>query len=288
MQHNCVAILANRAYLFAMISFRYLVPACVVFAALSACGDTGDFLREKYTGERYGDAVMGARRMPVLNPGAAKMAAPAAPSAVPVASAPPKAAPAPYDQYDNAGNEVGGTNYVKQWFGDKKPAPPAERKAFKGVVASADPVVEPEHRIPRSPELIPQAPPVKEVLPEAPEENGVMVPLPQQRSEAVPKEIEVSQLEPAAGGAVPSAYPHLSSVPKVPEQFKGIKAGKDATHQELQMQHDAAMEQKKRLSEEPTELPPTTLPQVEGMLKEIEGAIHGEVPIVTADARMAR
>lgn len=268
-----------------MILFRYALPACAVFALLSACGGTADFVREKYTGERYGDPVEGPRRAPVLNPGYARPQAPARPAAPqPVVQS--NAAPTPYDQYDDKGNEKGGTNYLKQWFGGNSEAQSAavERKPFKGVAAVVDkpaPVIITPAGAPRA---VPQTPVVKESPALAPEENGVVVPLDKQQRVEAPASMQVAQLQPAAPKA-PSKYPHLSSVPKAPEQFKAVKATKDETYNELQMNYDAAMEQKKRLADEPTELPPTTLPQVEGMLKEIDGAIHGETPIIIADAR---
>lgn len=257
-----------------MMAWRTLTILGVSFLALTACSGVREFVYEKYTGERTGDAVAGPRRPPILNPAAAKAVAQA--PARPAAQAAPSAAAAtPYDQYDNKGNEVGSTNYVKEWFGDKPGQPAAGRKSFKGVVASADapaPVVL-KPRV-TSPAAVP--------APE--EENGVFIDIPEERSQA-PTEATLAQLQPAAGSAnAPGEYPYLASVPKVPPQFKAVKAEKDAQLKDLQQNYDAAMEQKKALDAEPTELPPATLPQVQGMIDEINEAVHGETPIVQAKA----
>ena len=103
--------------------------------------------------QRPKQMVEGARRMPVLNPGAAVGAPaprmveiqPIVPAQPPVQARSANAkeaskASTPYDQYDDKGNEVGGRNYIKEWIGDKKEAAPQSsgaadsgvRKAFAG------------------------------------------------------------------------------------------------------------------------------------------------------------
>ncbi len=281
-----------------MVSFRITVSFCATLAALTACSDAREYAREKYTGERYGDAVGGPRRPPVLNPAYAQAKqpvvriAPAAPNAPIVPEKIASAAPTPYDQYDNNGNDTTRTNYVKEWVRGKEEQPiTAGRKAFRGSVAALQPA-EPVALVPDKPpehliRPVPPAPQTKEVPPAiVPEsDNGVFIPEPQKRAEAEPSApVQLSQLQPAAGGQPPASvvYPHLADVPKVPVEFGAVKEGKVDAEKELQMQHESAMEQKKLLNEEPTELSPATLPQVQGMLEDIKGAITGSTPIIQA------
>jgi len=268
--------------------YKFFVGVCLV--ALSGCGDTYEFAREKYTGERYGDPVVGARRAPLLNPKTAS-----APKGAPEKIVP--AAPqgnSPYDQYDAKGNEKGGTNYVKEWMGDKpKPKPitaPSERKSFRGLAPSAPvnipaAVSVPEHVLVAPSEKIePQAPKpqVKPVpRPEPEEENGVMVPIIEDRVENIPQSATFAELAPSAGGEKLD-YPHLADVPKVPEAFAKVKADKAAVHQDLQNEYNGAMEEKQKLDAEPTELPDPTLPQVEGMIRDIDNAVNSDIPIISA------
>lgn len=265
-----------------MVPFRYvaLFPTLLL---LAGCGDLRETLVEKYTGERKGDVVTGPRRPPLLNPGYAALQRPAAPPApiAPIVPQPPqnaKAAPTPYEQYDADGNDTTRTNYLKEWFGDKKeaapPAPvvpmaqaaPGGRKSFRGAAASVEPA---------APVVIaPQTSPVPQWAPE--EDNGVFLPEPQKRAQAAPVG-QLSQLQPAAGG-----YPHLATVPKTPSELVQMKREAPASQRDLQKDYNAAMEQKRVLEQEPTELAPVTLPKVEGMLEEIDEAIHGNTPIVQA------
>lgn len=274
--------------------YRFTLGACLI--ALTSCGGTRDFIREKYTGERYGDPVTGVRRPPVLNP-AAQVKPPA--KIVPTAQG-PKTAPAspatPYEQFDAQGNDTSRTNYVKQWFGDK-PAEAAPRKPFRGLASAGQPtpplVVAPIVPTAKSePEIVPQThitPQADDGMvpppPSVAEENGVMVDIPEERVErSESPEAAFAQLAPAAGKPVPDVYPHLSDVPKMPPQIRVIRKSRESDEVELKMNHDAAMEQQKLIKEEPTELLPTTLPQVEGMIQEIDDAVHGDEPIVQAQA----
>ncbi|MDX2072839.1 MAG: hypothetical protein SFX19_00560 [Alphaproteobacteria bacterium] len=267
-----------------------------MLATLAGCQDAREFVYEKYTGERVGDPVPGPRRPPLLNAGYTKNAppAPAAVSSRAVPIQPKSASITPYDQYDNDGNDVSRTNYIKEWLGDDKKAPEAAsaasasaapvasgRKPFKGSVAALEPatpvVLTPQ---PAPARVIPPAPQIRAVPPAViEEENGVFVPEPEQRAEAVP--VQFSQLQPAAGGSQPPSYPHLADVPKVPEASEAVRKQKNMQQKSLQREHKAAMEEKKELDAEPTELP-VTLPQVDGMLRDIDEAIHGPTPIVQA------
>lgn len=269
-------------------------------AALAACSDTRTLLREKYTGERIGDPVEGPRRPPKLNPGYA--AAPAAqPGIAPLRQQAQKPASAsPYDQYDAQGNEVGGTNYIKQWTSGStstsKSIGTQERKSFKGLTVSSSMEVPAPVTLKTQPvapiapvavvhEPVPQIapPPVihdesgdnEVVVPQAPQSNAA----PAKPSNLSASVQQIAQLQPAAGG---NAEPHLSSVPQVPERFKEMKKEAPAAQKELEDEHKKAMDDKEKLSEEPTDLKPVTLPQVEGMLREIKDAINGDQPIVQA------
>lgn len=250
---------------------------------------------EKYTGERQGDPVSGPRRPPVLNPAYAQVAPPApivprapaqAPAAQPTRQA--KAEITPFDQYDANGNDVTRTNYIQEWFGDKKEAAPAAlpsgRKAFKGSVAALEPAQPVELTAPApTQKIVPIAPQIQPSRAPAvieQEDNGVFVPETDQRASL--SSIEMAQLQPAAGGTPPAAYPHLADVPKTPPQFRIMKRESMTLEEEMRLQHDSAMEQKQQLQQEPTDLKPTTLPQVEGMMEDINSAIHGSTPIVTA------
>jgi hypothetical protein len=254
---------------------RYTLLLCASALALSACSEQRAFIREKYTGERYGAQVTGPRRPPILNPEGvqlnAQVPARIIPQAVPIAPkqavVPGDAPPSPYDQFDAKG-EPTPESYAKRE--SLTPPPVSGRKPFKGVLTAGNA---------QAPVLVPQSAPITEEkpqirpLPVVPDEedNGVMLP-----------ELAPQVQRPPAGVA-----PRLASVPKVPPEFKALKKAKTDRERELQMNYDAAQEQKKLLSEEPTELPPATLPQVEGMLQDIDGAIHGDVPIVESDTDAA-
>lgn len=262
-----------------------LVSTCIL--ALSAC----DFVREKTTGVRYGDPVVGARRSPILNPKAGPGVATPAQKIVPSA---PSSSPAnPYDQYDAKGNEVGGQkNYVKEWLGDKPSEPaaaesslPSGRKPFKGLMAASEPMPQPTAPVVESKPVMKNKPAQKIIPSTVPaDENGVVVPLTEQR-ELIPQAALLSNLQPAAGGdQVPKEYPHLADVPKAPQELKDFKQGKDAVQKEMEGEFNHSMEEKKKLDEEPTDLHESSLPEVEGMIQDIDGAIHGDTPIVQAQA----
>lgn len=268
-----------------MLRYAFLVSSCVL--ALSAC----DFVREKTTGERYGDPVIGARRSPILNPKAGPSTA-----AVPAQKIVPKgpSTPAtPYEQYDAKGNEVNGQkNYVKEWFGDKAPATeattalPAGRKAFKGLMAASEPMPVATAPVIEDKPVIENKPTIEKIVPSTvpADENGVIVPLSEQR-ELIPQAGTLSDLQPAAGGDPETLeYPHLADVPKPPQELKDFKKEKAGIQKEMEGEFDRSMEEKKKLQEEPTELHDPTLPEVEGMIQEIDGAINGDTPIVQAAA----
>ena len=280
-----------------------------MLTAVSSCSETRDYIEEKYTGERRGDMVGGGRRPPKLNPGGPRgmPEMQTAPIIVPAAKA-----PSAYDQYDADGNDTSRKNYIKEWVGGGD-APQEPRKAFKGkravAVEEAAPApikttiplkpAEPPAAVistapptpAEAPVVAPAAPAAKTVLvpvspriqieepATTPEENGVMIPLPEERSDIAPPQ-PLAQLQPAAGSA--PTDPHLSSVPKAPEAFKAIKDEKDAAQKGLEDDHKKAMEEKEKLEEEPTELKPVTLPQVEGMLNDLKIALYGNIPIIQA------
>ncbi len=284
-----------------MIPIRYAFLLPVTIALLAACSDLRETVREKYTGERYGAPVEGNRRSPVLNPGHARPAPPRAP-AVP-ASPPVSGKPStPYDQFDADGNDTTRKNYVKEWLGDASKDDGMVRKPFRGEQAAPVTLMPKKETQPVSANEVMAAPlPAKPVdnqvvvdtVPEMPsrsdplvlEENGVFLPDdPKPRSEmTLPEGAQFSQLQPASGGDVPT-YPHLSSVPKTPPQFQELKKDKGIAEQEMQTQHDTAMEEKKKLDEEPTEMPSPTLPQVEGMIRDIKRVVDGDAPITIVAA----
>jgi len=317
-------------------SIRLAILCCTILPVLSACSDQREFVREKYTGERYGEPVKGPRRAPVLNPAVSKMATGAKQGETPTPNPPEKlivpapvggAAATPYDKYDNKGNDVTRTNYLRKWVdpkGKEQNAAPAEkpvvekpveapvrkpiepaRKQFKGVNT---PDAEPLEVMPQR-KLLPVVEPVMPAKPERTEpetisipagmepqeDNGVFLPdieekhgieekpepkkrwNPEKRSENSTAR-QFAQLQPAVGRDY-KGYPRLSSVPKVPPEFTAVRQEKAALLQELQAGHDAAQEQKRLLGQEPTELTPPSVPQVDGLLREIDGAIHVSTPI---------
>lgn len=297
---------------------------------ISGCG-IKDYVREKTTGERYGDPVAGPRRPPVLNPGyqAYRQAEAKAKQQAAAAAAARQqqggAGSTPYDQYDATGNRTDRRNLIGEWAGGDKPAAAQRsagpvRKSFKGVgqapasvsgaISEDSPATRPvvlkpgrksfgtqlnrqaEEEVvtttsttttttrataasPMDVSLPPDVaapepaivPPASEPMTDAPE-NGVYLPeWPQESSRRIlPDGTQYAQA--LCGGGESGEAPHLSSVPQVPQEMEAIRAGKEENMQELQMQHDTAMEEKKRLLEEPTDLPPPmpTPAQVDGRL----------------------
>lgn len=285
-----------------MVPYRYVLCACSLLAALSACSETREFMREKYTGERYGEPVTGPRRPPVLNPGYGQvMQQQREQAAMPVPEEVERKPATPYDQFDAKGNNVNRTNYLKEWFMPDEPTStlPANRKSFKGIqpeIKENIPPVQPV--IPREPVrkpvvttepvmLLPQGqeiktpvvivePPAPEALPRKitpPASNEVTVPVTEQPPYQPPVEengvmVPVVQLPItytlAFGGGAPENYPHLATVPKTPERYDEIKNTNATERQKLKSSYDAVMEEKQRLGEEPSELHPVTNLPVEG------------------------
>ena len=284
-----IAILGGEGMFSFMILNRYAVYLSLTALSLAACGDLRDSVREKYTGERHGEPVVGARRAPVLNPGYAA-SAPVPPASTIVPGRAP-AAPTPYDQYDASGSETTRRNNGPTDDG-------TVRKTFKGAVGTpvimpssvavptmVSPVSEMPKRIeaatPPPEKITPQVwnKPVVDTAPAEPiagakdipvemrrttlppeEDNGVFLPdLPERSDTALPEGIDFAELQPAAGGG-PSEPQYLANVPKTPAQFKPMKAERGMAAQQMQVTHDAAMEQKKILGEEPSELVPA-IPQ---------------------------
>jgi len=310
--------------------YSLLIGACIL--ALGGC----DTMREKYTGERYGDPVLGPRRSPPLNPKMSAQPVDKITPTAPVLSQNRSVTSSPYDQYDTKGNEVGRKNYLKEWTaGDNAatatapaaspivaPAPASQRKSFKGISTASSapaPLSEPAPANAPAPVIIEPAAPANE-------ENGVIVPLLEpraqrapdgkmatvkdlaattpaatpaamqevaapiepkaeplavQRAEVMPLSEELTKLEPAAGGEA-KEYPHLADVPKAPEEFKAMRAEKNAKKKELEDTFKNEMEEKQKLDAEPTELPASDLPQVEGMIRDMNEAIHSDAPIAGA------
>jgi hypothetical protein len=246
----------------------YCASLLLLLLATASCEEQRNLAYEKYSGERHGAPVVGGRRAPMLNPNGPRLS-----NAAPVNTQP--AALTPYDQYVAAANEAPATQAApaarKSFGSDQAPASP--RKRFKGAAAATPVTLAPE----------PAPAPVAAPAPVPEDENGVFLPdMPQQRSD-ITTEMQVAQLSPAAGGDADADDDiHLSSVPKMPVEFEAIKQEKDAAEQELTNEHDKAMEEKEKLSEEPSELKPASLPQVEGMLKDLNAILHSNQPIVQA------
>jgi hypothetical protein len=289
---------------------------------LSSCS-AYDFAREKYTGERAQESVPGPRRVPIKNPTAAKSSAPKVQPVVdaPIVPTGSAAAPAPaktqatakdspYDQYDEKGNEVGGTNYLAKWFGDSSTEGAAQdtrvsgsssRKSFKGNVAqtsvaaapissapiSVEPVAAPvelkkssEEKItPKASMQVPVAP-----APAAIEEfeQPKIVPAPR-NGKGNGVIIPITDLAPSAGGMEIAANdaPALRTVPQKPAQFEIIKKEKDAQLQQLQQDHQNADEEKTLLNAEPSDL---KLPDVEDTLEEIKSALESPEPLIASNS----
>lgn len=207
--------------------------------ALTSCTT----VREKFSGERYGEPVPGPRRPPILNVSQQPRPtlSPTAPIEKITPGTPQKAAaqPTPYDQYDAQGTDVSRKNYIAEWLSDdSNTSSNSGRKLFKGNLQQAaiapappTPVSEPaiapvelkkrpEPIVPTAPAAV--APPAQTNEPIAVETppavaptpatkpvkgNGVIIPL----SRSGEGEINITELAPAAGGAeavvVPVAIP---------------------------------------------------------------------------------
>ncbi len=287
----------------------FLGLSCVLSVALmlAACGDTRKFIHEKYTGERYGDPVAGPRRQPALNSefvaGEQKLAAPpemvvtksesaavAEEKTIVAETTVAKAANGsknPYDNYDENGRDVSRVNYFEKWFGggsaeeegQKNSAQSGDnfppRKKFRGFDAASQESAAHDFSAMKEQKIIVDKSvdksADKSVIKTKPDldENGVYVPL--------------TDLQPGGNGAFAADkrdYPHLATVPKVPPNIAAIRREKDDNLRQLQLNHDAAVEQKESLLNEPTELSNVSLSQVDNMIKDIDGALRGDVPIV--------
>lgn len=90
---------------------------------------------------------------------------------------------------------------------------------------------------------------------------------------------QVAQVEPVAEAAPKPQKPELADVPEKPKAFETIKKTKEATKEDLVETHEKAMDEKKDLAKEPTDLP-----AVEDTIEEIRGALESPYPIVVAAA----
>lgn len=180
-------------------------------------------------------------------------------------------------------------------------------KEAEPVLSKAEPAVTvPEAPAPVADNSVPIEIPTAAEQPREDMGNGVIIPLPPR---SATKEAPVPAPTPAApvtapdiraespkaaqvamAATSPSDAPKLSDVPQKPEEFKAIKATKDQDQKDLQDSHDKALDEKKTLDQEPTDLPKqvgpqTSLPKIEDTIEEIRGALESPVPIITASAR---